>query len=104
MAFNGTEGGLISLKEGAAMTAAYREAGINSIKGRFFGRDLLEELLAQEGCMGIRMYFGLDDESNMQLVLVGADSDEDDMLELILDNSVPCPTRCGSGNGLNGNA
>lgn len=85
------------------MTAAYRLANPGTIKGRFFGRDILEELLAQEGCMGIRIYYGLDDDAIPQLVLVGADANENDMLDLVVDTSTPCPDQCGSANPLNGN-
>lgn len=101
MAFNGTEGGPITLAEGAEMTANYRKAQPNSTKAHFFGRDALHALLQQEGCMGIRVYYGMDSDSNKQLVLVGADSDENDMTQLVVDGSIPCPIRCGQANALN---
>jgi hypothetical protein len=101
MAFDGTEGGLITLKEGSAMTAAYRAAHPGETKGHFIGKDILNELLAQEDCMGLRIYYGIDEEGNKQIVTVGANSEEDDLLEKVADLTKPCPNYCGSSNALN---
>ena len=101
MAFDGTEGGAITLGEGAALTKEYRLRNPAAIKARFFGKDILNQILDQEGCMGIRIYFGQDEDGNKQLVLVGGDSDENDMLDLVVDTSVPCPNLCSSPNALN---
>lgn len=101
MAFDGKEGGAITLEVGAAMTASYRDANPGELKGHFFGREILEQILEQEGCMGIRMYYGIDEGGEKALVLVGAASDEDDMTDLVADISTPCPSRCGSRNSLN---
>ena len=96
MAFDGTEGGPIDLKQAAAWTAKYRNTGENKIYGHFFGREHLLRLLEQDGCMGIRMYHALDDQGVHQLVLVGATQDERDQTEgLILDRSRLCPPDCG---------
>lgn len=100
MAFNGSEGSKISVREGGDMTANYRTANPGERKGHFFGRDLLMEILEQEGCMGIRMYYGIDDDGEKQLVICGADASEDDMLDIVGDVSCPCPP-CGSANALN---
>ena len=100
MAFDGSEGSKISVRDGAQMTANYRTANPGERKGHFFGKEILQDILAQEGCMGIRMYYGLDDDGEKQLVIVGADASEDDMLDIVADLSSPCPP-CGSANALN---
>lgn len=101
MAFDGTEGKEITLIEGAALTATYRDNFPNEIKGHFIGKDLLNEILAQSECMGIRIYYGIDSNGNKQLVYVGADSNEDDIIGIIADHSEPCPSRCSRANDLN---
>lgn len=101
MSFNGTEGTIISLNDAAELTANYRRANPSSIKAFFFGKEKLKDLLDQTDCMGIRIYFGLDEDEKPKLVLVGAESNEDDILDLILDYGEPCPSRCGSSNDLN---
>ncbi|XOV66988.1 MAG: hypothetical protein ACFHU9_15285 [Fluviicola sp.] len=101
MSFDGTEGGSISLSAGAALTKEYRKQNPGATKGHFFGKDILHDLLNQSGCMGIRMYYGLDEDGNKELVLVGADADENDLTALVADLSMPCPGVCGNANVLN---
>jgi len=47
------------------------------------------------------MYHGIDNNKK-NLVLVGADADENDMVGgVLLENAVTCPTTCSSSNSLN---
>lgn len=101
MSFDGTEGGAITLPQGAALTAEYRRLNPGARKGHFFGKDILQDLLKQSGCMGIRIYYGIDVDGNKELVLVGADADTDDLTDLVADLSIPCPNMCGGANALN---
>lgn len=101
MAFDGTEGGQIPLAEGAAMTAAYRNSNPNQRKAHFFGKDILNEILDQTGCVGIRMYYGINSSGEKELVLVGVDANENDMLNLVADISFPCPNTCDGKSVLN---
>ncbi|WP_054413735.1 hypothetical protein [Hymenobacter sp. DG25A] len=57
-------------------------------------------LLNQTGCMGIRVYYGLDG-TTPKLVLVGAKSNEDDMTTLVLDEGCASPPNSGVANSLN---
>lgn len=101
MSFNGTEGGAIDLDNAGTLTENYRVANTGAVKGAFYGKDILNQLLDQEGCMGIRIYYGQDERGNKELVLVGAQANEDDLLELVADTGVKCPTSCGAPNSLN---
>lgn len=103
MAFNGNEGEFISIDKGGQLTAAWRGGGNGDIKGGFLGKDKIQELLDQSGAMGIRIYFGQDTRGDKTVVLVAADADENDILanNLVLDQIVPCPNRCGAPNELN---
>lgn len=114
MSFNGSEGTFITLSEGSTQTQKYRTdylSGKAERKAIFFGKDKLEDLLAQTGCEGLRFYFGAEEVSGsgeswteLTLVVVGADSNENDQLgsnDKILDVGVPCPTNCPSTNSLN---
>jgi len=86
MAFDGSEGEFISLSEGSDLTSEFRSSYSTQPLGYFFGREKLEELLAQENCEGIRIYFG-EKNRTLQLVLVGADDNQYDLLDKILDSS-----------------
>lgn len=100
MSFDGTEGGAIPLRDGGKMTANYRNNNAGELLGHFFGKDILNQILAQDGCEGIRMYYAEDADGNKELVIVGADANENDMTQLVADVSRPCPP-CGDSNPLN---
>ena len=102
MAFDGTEGAPIQLEQAASWTANYRYENPDKVKAHFFGKDILQEILSQEGCMGIRIFNAIDGEGVNKLILVGADSGEDDQLEgTLADFGTPCPAMCGKSNQLN---
>lgn len=101
MAFDGNEGARITLEEGAALTKMYRDNHPNSIKGMFVGRTHIEALLAQSNCKGLRMYLGENTKGEMELVMVSADANGDDILDIIVDRMVKCPTNCPGDNPLN---
>ena len=101
MAFDGTEGEFIPMSEATEMTSTYQGGPNGDVKGGFLGKDKINELLQQPGAMGIRIYFGVDENGDKTVVLAAADADENDMTSLLLDRWKPCPPRCGTSNGLN---
>lgn len=100
MAFDGNEGTMITLDEGAALTGEYRNNNPRKSLGMFFGKEKLLELLNQPESVGIRIYFG-EENKDFELVLVGADSNQDDILDLILDRGKRMPPYNGVSNALN---
>ncbi len=103
MAFTGDEAQEFPLATAAAWTALYRKAKPNGIKAHFFGRNIIERILAQPGCVGIRCYYSLDANNVQQLIMVGADTSENDLYNgIIAEVSRPCPPFCSSSNPLMG--
>lgn len=100
MSFNGNEGGSIDISVAAALTKAYRSANPKGIKGAFIGKANIEKLL-EGNSKGIRFYYGLNEDGTPELILVGADENEDDILGLVIDLGKKCPPHCGSINVLN---
>jgi hypothetical protein len=105
MSFTGNESHIITLQEATDWTKNYRdienEDG-SKTKAHFFGINKLNQILNQEGCVGIRAYYAIDDDGQKQLVLVGAMENEEDIYEgVILDKSVPCPSHCAALSPLN---
>lgn len=101
MAFTGHENHTIPISEGAALTKNFRKKFQNQPKGYFFSKDTLDSILQQTGCVGIRFYFGSDDNGTLKLVFVGAQANEDDILNIVGDGGFLCPPNCGSVNVLN---
>lgn len=92
----------ISLSTASEWTANYRGKYPNQIKGHAFGKDAIEAILAQDDCIGIRIYYALDDDGVQQLIITGVDSAGDDLYDgLLAERSMPCPPVCGSKNPLN---
>jgi hypothetical protein len=103
MTFTGNEGAIITLAEGSEMTANYRATiNMGETIGHAVGKNLVNAILAQSGCMGIRMYKALNKKGEDQLVLVGVDSNGDDITNgIIVDQSLLCPVVCSKSNSLN---
>lgn len=101
MAFNGTEGEEITLANASSMTKKYRHDYPNQTLGHFFGKEIIERILDQSDAMGIRVYYGIDEDGKKQLILVGVDADENDLTNLVADVSFPCPDACSVPNALN---
>lgn len=100
--FTGQEGEFISLEQAQQFTRSYRESQQfelnNGIKAHFYGREKLLKILGQDGCMGIRIYYGAED-GTPNLVLIGVDTDMNDQTDgQLIENSRPCPTFCGLNN------
>jgi hypothetical protein len=96
--YTGTEGEAVELAQAAEWTANYRKqiAGdANAARAHFFGREILQKILEQEGCVGIRMYHALNDQREQQLVLVGITAEGEDMEDgVVADRSRACPPDC----------
>lgn len=103
MSFNGNEGDFITLREGSEMTKRYRDTiQPGEVIGVFMGKEKIKAILDQSECKGIRFYFAKNERNDNTLVIVGADADQNDMVDgLIADRMNPCPTICGNSNSLN---
>lgn len=64
-------------------------------RGGHFPREVIDQILAQKGCAGIRFYFGTKTDGSLALVVVGIDETEKDMTEgVIIEDHFPCPPFC----------
>lgn len=103
MAISGTEGGPIDQATAKEWTANYRASGRGEVRSHLFGSETVRQLLNQNGCVGVKIYYALDDNGVQQLLLVGTDSEGNDLEDgLIMDKSMNCPPDCGTGSELDG--
>ena len=111
MSFTGREGGPISLAAASAMTKKYRTANGDDRKAHFIGVERIAELLKikltpqqlkETSAKGIRVYYGMNEDGEKELVLVAADAEQNDILDLVMDQCVPCPNYCDQNSPLNG--
>lgn len=103
MSFTGNEDHSITLSEAAHLTKNYRDSvSTGSTIAHYFGKDAINAILAQEECVGIRIYYGLKDNGEKQLVICGVKANKDDLYQgELAERSVPCPADCSTSNPLN---
>ncbi len=84
-----------------AVLAAKPEAGIILPLSQTFNRQAFDDLLAQPGCKGIRLYYGMDEAQQLHAVFVSVNEKEEDILPLadtadgsIVEAGKTCPPDC----------
>jgi hypothetical protein len=102
--FSGLEGDAIDYAVARKWVNNYQEKNTTGNKAHVFGYEIIKEILSLEGCVGIRMYYALDDEGGRQIILVGVDEKGNNIIPgengrtaeegVVADLSLPCPTYC----------
>jgi len=93
----------ISREDAATFTRRYRDnKGPGAVLAGMFHAEAVNDLLGQPGCRGLRIYYAQNADGAPALVLVGVDSNGNDLTEgILLEFDFPCPPFCGSSNFLN---
>ena len=74
------------------------EKGGGQFRAGAFARGIIDEIMAQPGCEGIRIYMAKTNTGDTTLVAVGTDIDGNDLSGGTVANTVfPCPPFCGEG-------
>ena len=97
----------ISLDQAKAYTKKYRDNLTDMLTNEDQGAlsycetldaDAVRTLLDQKGCVGFRIYYGLNDDNQVSAVLVAVNDKNEDILHgddsVILDNASKCPQVC----------
>ncbi len=71
-----TVGEEISHELGAKMVKDFQDAHPEDVTANYIGRNILENILSQPGCAGIRFYNAINETGRKTLVYVGVDTDE----------------------------
>ncbi len=70
----------IGLAEGTKLVQNFREAEPNATPGYYIGRDIIDQILSQPGCVGINFRKCLSQTSEEHLVYTGVDAEGKDIL------------------------
>lgn len=66
-----------------------------------YGAEIIQKILDQKGCQGIRVYPGVNDEGHNTLLFCGVDAEGNDILAgIIVDDPFICPPYCSTTNGV----
>ncbi|MEO8860533.1 MAG: hypothetical protein ABI358_03870 [Ginsengibacter sp.] len=71
----------IGLSEGIKLVNAFKEANPSATAGYYIGRNILEQIMAQPGCVGINFRKCLTNMNEEHLVYTAVDADGKDILE-----------------------
>jgi hypothetical protein len=91
----------IALADAAALTKRHQSTDVKAVKSGAFHGDQVLKLLAQKGCVALRIHYGRNTDGSPALVLTGVDATDSDLTGEILEMHYPCPPYCGDGNSLN---
>ncbi len=80
----------ISHELGAQMIMDYQAANPVERKSYLIGKDILNQILSQPGCVGMRFYNAIDEEGVKTLVYVGVDENNNDLIEYQYVNATGC--------------
>lgn len=90
-------GSVISQEAAEKLIVAFDKKFSGEVISSYIGVNSINAILAQEGCIGVRIYNGYDvDKQKISLVLVGVDANEKELLGkgLIYDELLTCPPNC----------
>ena len=79
-----TVGEEISHQLGAQMVKDYQVANPNDVKSYYIGRNIIDQILAQPGCVGMRFYNAYNEEGKKTLVYVGVDAQGKDIVKRVV--------------------
>lgn len=71
----------IGLTEGIQLVKAFATANPEATKGYYIGRNILEQIMSQPGCVGINFRKCLTNLNEEHLVYTGVDADGKDILQ-----------------------
>jgi len=74
----------ISHEMAADFITAYDKAYPADTKWFYMGKNILEQILAQPGCAGIRFYNGINEKGQKTLVYIGVDESGNDIVRKVV--------------------
>ena len=103
MSFTGNENHDIPLEEASEWTKNFRDTvSATDTIGHYFGKGAIQDILDQDTCVGIRIYYALDNSGKKHLIITGVDANQNDLYEgKLAERSAPCPSMCSTLNPLN---
>ena len=111
----------ISLADAISMTSLHRQEKENILDTNYknnntlplcetFDRDAFDTVLAQSGCTGLRIYYGMNSSNQVHAIIVGVNDDNEDMIpsnssdsptSQIIEAGIRCPVDCPPPSDLN---
>jgi len=96
--FNKQVGNFIDKTKEEKLKSNWKKAKLKT-ESTFVGSDIINKLLSTPGAVGLRIYYGMDDEGNMQPIFFASDENGSPMLASTTSDSgadatLACPPYC----------
>lgn len=102
MSFDPQAGSSIPLDIAATFTANWRSVRAGNTDAVYLNKNIILQILNQEGCVGLRSYNAINASQQQTLVMVGVDANGNDMVNgIIADYGSLCPPHCNPQSPLN---
>jgi hypothetical protein len=95
MAVTGNEGAAITSQNAVTWIANFKTAFPTGIWAHLFGMNVINSVLAQSGCVGIRVHHALDPQGVRKIIIYGVNASGVGLTTYIAEFSTPCPPSCG---------
>ena len=103
----------ISYEQGAKLIKNHYDQNPDDVVAQFTGKNQIEKILAQPGCIGIRTFYAINEIGIRTLIFVGVDKDGNNIIEIpgekyksiaptkavMIKGSYFCPPYCGGATG-----
>ena len=77
----------IGLELGTQMVKGYQEANPSDVHSYLIGREIIDRILAQPGCVGIKFFNAYNEAGRKTLVYLGVDKDGKSLIEFNVVNA-----------------
>jgi hypothetical protein len=79
------------------INSSQRITASETVIAQYFGKDVVDKILAQSGCVGVRMYYGIRTNGKPGVIILGVDKYGKDIVTGVLASpTFYCPPFCGS--------
>jgi ABC-type dipeptide/oligopeptide/nickel transport system permease subunit len=97
--FAGYKNQSISFQEAKSLIKTFqRITASDAVIAQYFGKNIVDKILAQPGCVGVRMYYGKHTNGKPGMIIMGVDKNGKDIVSGVLAGPVTiCPPYCGNG-------
>lgn len=86
---------LISLEEAQTLIIRLKENPVAGLPvSETFDAEVLAAIIGQEGFTSLRIYFGAKEDGSICTILIGVDSDDNEMADIIAEDGYRCPPIC----------
>lgn len=85
-----------SNQNATALTNAHRiSVSSEAVIAHYFGKDVVDKVMKQPGCVGVRMYYGKHTNGKSGFIFIGVDKNGRDMVSTLISGPASyCPPIC----------